>query len=64
MVLDSSTHGYRARCFPLFLNDSYGHQVRIRCSDFYDRFQIAAIPDSDQIGKFRHIEAIHVNQEN
>ncbi len=40
------------------------HLVRIRCSDFYDRFQIAAVPDSDQIGKFRHIGVIRLNHKN
>jgi len=30
-----------------------GHEVRIQWLDFYDRFQIAAVPDSDRIGKSR-----------
>jgi hypothetical protein len=36
-------------------NGSKGHLVRIRDSDSNGGFQIAAVPDSDQIGKFRHI---------
>jgi hypothetical protein len=40
---------------------SLGHQVRIRRSDFYDRFQIAVVPDSDQIGKFRHFADLGID---
>jgi hypothetical protein len=47
-----------------FLNDRCGHLVRIRDSDSNGGFQIAAVPDSDQIGKFRHIGVIQVNQKN
>jgi hypothetical protein len=34
------------------------HLVRIRDSDSNGGFQIAAVPDSDQIGKNRHKAAI------
>ena len=34
---------------------SYGHLVRIRNFDLSGSYLEAAVPDSDQIGKFRHI---------
>ena len=40
------------------LNVAFGHQVRIRWLDFYDCFQIAAVLDQGEIGKFRHLTAI------
>jgi exodeoxyribonuclease V alpha subunit len=40
-------------------NDRFGHLVRIRNFDLSGSYLEAAVPDSDQIGKFRHLGAIN-----